>query len=197
MVVIPEPEFVDIGLSVKWADRNLGAAAAEDAGMFFAWGEVELKDVYSSETYKWFDGYALTKYKSKGSILDMEDDAARVLLGEGFRIPTCEEIDELTATLDDEDNYESYWKVQDGVEGWYIEYRYNHNSIFIPTAGARQDHTSFKKGEVIYFWSNQTDNSNADKGTLLRAEHPYTKLNANKSSLLKSYGIPIRPVAGK
>jgi hypothetical protein len=34
------PDALDLGLSVKWATRNIGANKPEERGDFFAWGEV-------------------------------------------------------------------------------------------------------------------------------------------------------------
>ena len=34
---------VDLGLSVKWANMNVGALKPEASGIYFAWGEVEPK----------------------------------------------------------------------------------------------------------------------------------------------------------
>ena len=34
-------EFVDLGLSVKWATCNVGASKPEEVGGLFAWGETE------------------------------------------------------------------------------------------------------------------------------------------------------------
>ena len=46
-----EPKFVDLGLSVKWAKYNLGATHGEKAidwfGDYYAWGETELKSIYT------------------------------------------------------------------------------------------------------------------------------------------------------
>ena len=36
-------EYVDLGLSVKWATCNIGASKPEDCGDYFAWGEDETK----------------------------------------------------------------------------------------------------------------------------------------------------------
>ncbi len=36
-------EIVDLGLSVKWANQNLGAASEEDLGKYFVFGETEPK----------------------------------------------------------------------------------------------------------------------------------------------------------
>ena len=39
-------EYVDLGLSVKWATCNVGATTPEGYGDYFAWGETEPKDYY-------------------------------------------------------------------------------------------------------------------------------------------------------
>lgn len=46
---------VDIGLSVLWADRNLGADDFKGIGYKIAWGETEPKDEYTFENYKYAD----------------------------------------------------------------------------------------------------------------------------------------------
>lgn len=45
-------EYVDLGLSVKWATCNVGAEKPEDYGDYFAWGETKPKTDYSWSTYK-------------------------------------------------------------------------------------------------------------------------------------------------
>ena len=59
-----EPEYVDLGLSVKWATFNVGATSPEDYGDYYAWGETMPKDIYSWTNYKWCDGTQnnMTKY---------------------------------------------------------------------------------------------------------------------------------------
>ena len=37
-------EFVDLGLSVKWANMNMGAKSYIENGLYFAWNEVKLDD---------------------------------------------------------------------------------------------------------------------------------------------------------
>ena len=44
---------VDLGLSVRWADCNLGANSPEASGDYFAWGETETKAKYAWDNYKW------------------------------------------------------------------------------------------------------------------------------------------------
>ena len=59
-------EYVDLGLSVKWATCNVGAEKPEDYGDYFAWGETEPKTDYSWSTYKFTTdvGSTMTKYNA-------------------------------------------------------------------------------------------------------------------------------------
>ena len=38
--------YVDLGLSVKWATKNVGASSPSDYGGYYAWGETETKSSY-------------------------------------------------------------------------------------------------------------------------------------------------------
>ena len=49
-------EAVDLGLSVKWANCNIGASTPEAAGAYYAWGETEEKEEYTPLTYKYYLG---------------------------------------------------------------------------------------------------------------------------------------------
>ena len=44
--IINGHEYVDLGLSVKWATCNVGASKPEEYGDYFAWGETEPKYYY-------------------------------------------------------------------------------------------------------------------------------------------------------
>ena len=101
---------VDMGLSVQWANMDLGAAEAGDYGRYYAWGEVEAdRGSYDQDTYKWGDYSSLSKYlpftyngrQDEKALLDEEDDAAHAELGGEWRMPTSEEVSELFATLED------------------------------------------------------------------------------------------------
>lgn len=99
------PEFVDLGLpsGTLWADRNVGAETIDDFGLYFAWGEIE--GVYSDDTSRYFNWnnykfgtmYNTTKYNSTDhkTVLDLEDDAAYMLMGPEYIMPTKDQISEL------------------------------------------------------------------------------------------------------
>lgn len=116
-VLNDEHEEVDLGLSVNWATLNVGASEKWLAGDYFAWGETEpaseSKQIFSWETYKWAEGTEnddpkMTKYCDRAKwgivdnkmVLDPEDDAAHVLWGNDWRMPTYEEVKELMDNCD-------------------------------------------------------------------------------------------------
>ena len=165
-VVVNEPfKFgpVDLGLSVKWANANLGASSLEDYGDYYAWGEIETKENYSWETYKWCNGSydTLTKYNTNSSygtvdnktVIDPEDDVAHVKLGGSWRMPTDEEWTELmtkcTWTWVSHYRYTrvSGISVTSKVEGYWG------NSIFLPAAGYRYDTSLHDVGSNGNYWS--------------------------------------------
>ncbi len=80
--------LVDLGLSVRWADRNLGASSVSDKGEYYAWGEITPK-TDSNSKYK-----PIVKPKD-GAILDVSSDPATVRWGTGWHVPTIEQWKEL------------------------------------------------------------------------------------------------------
>lgn len=162
----PQPgthEYVDLGLSVKWATCNVGANAPEDYGLFFAWGETtgytqDISDGYIFDwaNYKWCNGSpsTMTKYctdSSYGTVdnkttLDPEDDAATANWGGSWRMPTREEQEELL------NNCTWTWNTQKGVNGYKVIGK-NGNSIFLPAAGYRYDGYLGYVGSSGLYWS--------------------------------------------
>ena len=80
-------EYVDLGLpsGTMWAKCNVGAATPEDAGDFYAYGELYPDTNSSTSTYT----------GEQGDFLPAEADVASVFWGGGWHIPTIAEMDEL------------------------------------------------------------------------------------------------------
>lgn len=78
-------EAVDLGLSVKWANMNVGATKDSGFGSYFAWGEIKPKNFYSWGTYIWSKGDSqfLLKYSTTDRKIQLtpSDDAARANWG--------------------------------------------------------------------------------------------------------------------
>ena len=91
-------EYVDLGLSVKWATMNVGADIINDHGDYFAWGETGTKDDYTWDAYQHgisADSLIKYNYEDNKLALEMIDDAAAANWGREWRIPTGAEWEEL------------------------------------------------------------------------------------------------------
>ena len=95
-------KFVNLGLSVSWAETNIGATLPADVGDYFAWGETETKTDFTAKTAKNYDssnGYAKYTNADGKTVLEKADDAAYVKWGASYRMPTQAEFQELITNL--------------------------------------------------------------------------------------------------
>lgn len=149
-------EYVDLGLSVKWATMNIGASKPEDYGDYFAWGETTTKTTYDWSTYTWCNGSesTMTKYCTvNNTTLELTDDAAHVNWGGSWRMPTKAEQDELRTKCT------WTWTTQGGMNGYKVTSKTNGNFIFLPAAGYRYDSSLYYAGSYGYFWSSSLSTS--------------------------------------
>jgi len=117
-------EWVDLGLSVKWATCNIGASSPSDYGNHYAWGETSTKYDYVNSNCKTWE-------KSMSSIAgSVSYDAARANWGGTWRLPTKAEFQELIVKCT--------WTQfsQGGHNGCKVTGK-NGKSIFLPAAGWR------------------------------------------------------------
>lgn len=157
------PKGVDLGLSVRWAEFNVGATKAQEFGGYYAWGELE-PSANSWSSYKWkksgtdWDNVKLTKYNTDSAFgtvdgrteLEYADDIAAVSYGGNWRMPTDAEWKELT------DNCSWTWTALDGVKGYSIKSKipgFESATIFLPAAGYRYDNTTYAAGSEGGYWS--------------------------------------------
>ena len=136
------PEFIDLGLSVKWATFNLGASEIWETGAPYAWGETEIKNFYDWSTYNYSNGsdHSLTKYCTNSyyghnkfqdgkTTLENEDDAVFHAFGDSYRMPSDSEWGELLSSCN--------WEFirLNGVPGYKITSNvedYKDQWIFLP-----------------------------------------------------------------
>lgn len=105
---VPVPNnCVDLGLNsgLLWAKCNMGTTKPTELGDHYAWAENSTKKKYYADNYKhyvWgeYDLKRIKKYNAEDgkTVIEPDDDAARVNFGVGYRIPTQEDWKEL---LDD------------------------------------------------------------------------------------------------
>ena len=199
-------DYVDLGFDgIMFATKNLGAKRLEDSGYFFAWGETEPKEDYSWNTYKWtkeirdpYTDVSFSKYYMKGNgkpdyeHLLPEDDAATVMLGEGWRMPTSDEVKLL------QDSYSADLlacrvrpTLRNGVYGYEL-IGLNGNSIFIPSTGVMRDNE-------LTFWDYDTKLWCSDVQGMQMCYFEVNSLGADLSlnGENRCCGLPIRPVKEK
>lgn len=209
-------EYVDLGLSVKWATMNVGAESVTDRGLYFAWGETTGHAFgsgyqFSEGNYAWYnDGVTgkYTKYKHDESSWDYEelaseDDAAAKIWGGVWRIPTTAEWEELL----NEDNCTWTWTTDykgDGsnVAGVIVTSKkdgYTDKSIFLPATGIYRGGDNNTSSEIYAnYWSKSLDTRSYNSyGFAWKLEILY-----NEGSLVRRrvqneyryYGIGVRAV---
>ena len=98
-------EYVDLGLSVKWATCNVGATQPHQKGDLFRWGETTPSDFSPT-----------TPSKTSGKVMDNISgnpnyDVARSKWGGSWRMPTVKEFEELFKKCFVK------WTTQNGVGG--------------------------------------------------------------------------------
>lgn len=211
--------YVDLGLSVKWANCNLGANAPGEVGLFYQWGDTQgygsntsdgkifnWADYSNNIAYKWCNGtyntltkyvpssaansYGYNKFYDNKTTLELTDDAAHVALGSNSRIPTSEEWAELRNT----DNCTwtpcgKGYKVQSKITG------YTDNWIFIPATGQRCG-SSIESTGYGYYWSSNlyTPNYAASDRAIIQYFSPGSRSNEEYNTS-RSFGCNIRPVS--
>lgn len=138
-------EEVDLGLSVKWANVNIDVtqpskvvASPEQCGGYYGWADpTGLKTSGNKNDYP-----GMTRPKK---ISGTQYDIATQQLGDGWRLPTTAEFEELL-TL-------KYEKVTvNGMVGIQFTAE-NGNSIFLPLAGYRYLENVFQTGVYGYYWT--------------------------------------------
>ena len=190
-------EYVDLGLSVKWATCNVGANSPEDYGAYFAWGETNPKVTYHWYNYKYLDDSSsvLTKYNTDSNggtvdnktTLELSDDVARVNWGGGWRMPTDAELTELR------ENCTWTWTTQKGVYGYKVTSKKSGNTnkyIFLPAAGLRSGSSLEDTGSSGNYWSSSLDAGSPyyAYGLSFYSDYVYW------SSYSRYYGRSVRPV---
>lgn len=173
---------VDLGLSVLWADTNIGAEEEYNFGWYFAWGATQHNFDYwywsnypYAETDEDGDLSKLTKYEKYPPYnLELSDDAARQLWGHGWRMPTKAEVNELfTSSLVEYRWMESYSisgedpkedeYFQKPISGISISNIETGERIFLPCAMARHERTGFfsnPNGKTGYYWTSDISQRN-------------------------------------
>lgn len=192
---------VDLNLSKKWCNMNVGAVSPEDYGKYYAWAEITAdKSSYDWGNYKYGRYWnQTTKYPGvdERSILEPEDDAATMNLGSQWETPTEADWQELI------DKCKWVWTTGYGVNSipGYIVYKMKDTDnytledthIFLPAAGYYNGTKRFVRGSYGHYWSstlkfNEEEYCSKGKRMLM------TKDKIEISAQYKCYGQSVRAV---
>lgn len=131
-VDITSGDAIDLGLNVLWASANVKAPTGYNyyGTSYYAWGETQIKNDYTWETYKFHANGHITKYTPSDGLarLELSDDVANVVMGGNWRMPTKEEMADLSTKCT------WTWVTYKGLKGYRVEGT-NGNSIFLPACG--------------------------------------------------------------
>jgi len=196
-------EYVDLGLKsgILWATCNIGANTPEEAGLYFAWGETqgytsgqvgreEGKREFTWKDYKWGtpdDGQnpLITDELVENGVLKSDYDAAVFNWGNGWRMPTAKEFEELVESTT------TGWTVYDnGIGGVTFTSLINGNTLFFPAVGSAYDGKVADDVNEGYCWSSSF---NSEK--LIIAWLLYLNSETQKVDVGERYrGRSVRPV---
>ena len=216
-------DIIDLGLpsGTQWFKYNFGVnykkldKTPEDSipedwyGNYYAWGELEPKDEYIKDNYKFYvklyrsydrysEKYLLTKYTEQrfaytkaDNLLQLqpEDDVVYQKFNNPasikFSIPTKEQFKELVEYTTKELQYDYNGVI--GLRGLLFTSKINGNSIFFPGAG-NYDRSSHEEKNLVTLWTSTLPNSG------FHATYFYGNSSTPFSVNIRFCGMPVRPV---
>jgi len=137
---------VDLGLSVLWADCNVGGNSESPIGGLYGWGD-PTGEKSSQDVRDYLDIVGGTSCLTPDNISGSRYDIAKAKWGNGWKIPSKEQWEELLRKCQ--------WQKgnQGGIKGYYV-YGPNGNSIFLPFTGIRFGEVSSYKN-AGYYWTSE------------------------------------------
>ena len=188
-------EYVDLGLpsGTLWATCNIGATDYTQKGSYFRWGETETYN--KDRNYKFGMSRPYTKYEEgvdNKTVLEPCDDAASVLWGGSWHIPSpaqWEELFEYTTNLASERISQNDFRqvYQSNINGNIIKLRRTGN---------------YTNGQYLngsdYYWTNASilGTVNAYAYRITNDTSPGPKLVATERGSKYGLGLTVRPVMG-
>ncbi|MGN1254780.1 MAG: LamG domain-containing protein, partial [Prevotella sp.] len=167
--------LVDLGLSVKWANVNLGAVNEGDPGTYYTFG--------GTKPYRRIEKHAVY---GKDIEVGSRYDAATNDWGASYRLPSQAECQELI------DNCNWTETTRNGVNGWLITSKkdgYTDKSIFLPKGGWYDSSPAYigHYNDVECIWTSTHTGSNQAVDMSNNGFYLYNGI--------ENLGVPIRPVS--
>lgn len=179
-------KMVDLGLSVKWADRNVGATSVDDYGQMFMWSSCNSN---IDNEYR-INLVPPNKNTAPVNICGTKFDAARMKWGTPWRLPSKKELKELANLCKWE------WTEKGNTEGWLITGP-NGNSIYLPAAGWKNGGGIEDRDHWACYWSGTAVAPKDRNAYFLEARKENANPKANVITIERFTPQSIRPVASK
>ena len=222
--IINGHEWIDLGLSVKWATCNVGASSPDDPGDYFAWGETVPKSEFTWENYKfWISGgwkdASFNKYttevgKKRDELVQMGDGIWWNMTSEKNRARCEQSVVDYKTCLEMSDdaahvNWGGTWRMPTEKElselvkkciwtysrlGYRVTSEKTGNSIFLPLTGSR---SGSKNDSLPGIWSStlKTDMSRFAYSIQFGYCHLWETDDVGLYARFRCYGLPVRPVS--
>ena len=190
-LAVPTPETVNLGLSVLWAQTNLGAEPTSlgECGYYFMWGCPFLPETYDEGHYE------ATALNMTQETSGTELDVATALLGKEWSTPTSAQLQELI------DNCNWNNVTEDGRYGIRGISKINGENIFIPFAYCMDYRglIDFAGHDYGNYWTSTPDaNDNTLAHYFYLSQYGHCEVdNPMYGPGVKWTGMTIRPVKKK
>lgn len=186
-------DCVDLGLSVRWATTNLGAAKPTGVGDFYAFSETKTKSEYWRENYSYCNNnsnqYIFVYNNPETNICGTKYDVATKQLGEGWKMPSLAEANELISKCTWENT------TIDGVEVYRVTGP-NGNSIILPVVSWKKQRKEYSTTQ-LHLGIGECPSKGSEDTYILTAERNGKTYNGSIAQEWKAWGYNIRPVYTK
>lgn len=186
-------DCVDLGLSVRWATTNLGADTPEGIGDFYAWSELNTKSEYWRENYSYCNNnanqYIFVYTNPTANICGTQYDVATVKLGEGWKMPSLAEANELISMCT--------WEAIEinGTQAFRVTGP-NGNSIILPRVGWKKQNKEYSTTK-LYIATGEAPSKSSEGCYTLSTDRNGKVYSGTISQEWKAWGYNIRPVYTK
>ena len=178
---------VDLGLSVLWADCNIGATMQMPQGRLYGWGDPTGKKT-SQKTLDYINYTTWGEMVTPRDISGTDYDISVQQWNNNWKMPKREHWKELV------DNCKWTREKRNNMDGYRVEGP-NGNSIFLPFTGARFG-TETTYNNSGYYWTSELVNNDADCAYYyyFDMEKPNDIVSTRQNVYI---GLAVRPICDK
>ena len=176
------PDTIDLGLSERWADRNMGAKSPKDPGLLIGWGDTTLTNLSTKLQYFPIEG--ISKDISRTNY-----DVASAKWDKKWHMPTEADMNELIAAC-------NWTWVSEGdsvgvVGTWKTDVT---KTIFFPATGYREGEADPAEAAKGYYWTGSIATTNSEYARYLSFSESSATPSVTNQNLKRFIGMAIRPV---